>query len=321
MDLSRFKSRRFLVAGLIIIVLLALLATVPLYGSSYGVVLITSIFMYVVITVSWTIFSGPTRYISLASAAFFGVGVYTAAILGKALPLGVVIIIGAILSFILALFIGMITLRLRGMYFIIFTFGFSELIKNALLFYETHFSLTVGRWVVRVDHTTVYYIMLAILVALMLTTYFIRNSRFGLALQSIGRSEEAAAHRGINVTWTKVISFAISAIFMGAAGVIMATKWAYVDPRIAFNPLISFLPVLMAIFGGMGQIYGPVIGAAIFTYLQEVLITRFAYYYMLLFGIILIVAILYMPNGLVGLIQKLWRRRRIRAPAKQQASI
>jgi branched-chain amino acid transport system permease protein len=311
----RFSPRRFLVAGLIVLVLLALLATLPRYGSPYSVILLTSIFMYVVITVSWTIFSGPTRYISLASAAFFGVGVYTAAVLGKALPIGVVIIIGALLSFILALFIGVITLRLRGMYFIIFTFGFSELIKNVLLFYETHFALTVGRWVIRVDQTTVYYIMLAILAALMLTTYLIRRSRFGLALRSIGESEEAAAHRGINVTWVKVIGFAVSAVFMGAAGVIMATKWAYVDPRIAFNPLLSFLPVMMAIFGGMGQIYGPIIGAAFFTYLQEILITKFAYYYMLLFGIILIIAILYMPNGVVGLIQKWRRQRRIRAPS------
>jgi branched-chain amino acid transport system permease protein len=312
MDIQ-FKSRRFLVAGIIILVLFALLATLPFYGPTYSVILLTSIFMYVVITVSWTIFSGPTRYISLASAAFFGVGVYTVAILGKALPIGVVIIIGGLLSFILALFIGVITLRLRGMYFIIFTFGFSELIKNVLLFYETHFSLTVGRWVVRVDQNTIYYIMLAILAALMLTTYLIRHSRFGLALESIGESQEAAAHRGINVTWVKVLAFAISAVFMGAAGAIMATKWAYVDPRIAFNPLLSFLPVLMAIFGGMSQIYGPVIGAAIFTYLQEVLITKFAYYYMLLFGIILIVAILYMPNGVVGLIQNWRRRRRLRA--------
>jgi branched-chain amino acid transport system permease protein len=314
MDFRRFNSRRFLVAGLIILVLLlALLATLPFYSSDYTVVLLTSIFMYIVITVSWTIFSGPTRYISLASAAFFGVGVYTAAILGKALPIGVVIIVGAILSFILALFIGVITLRLRGMYFIIFTFGFSELIKNVILFYETHFTLTVGRWVVRVDQNTVYYIMLAIFTALMLTTYFIRRSRFGLALQSIGEGEAAAAHRGINVTWVKVLAFAVSAVFMGAAGAIMATKWAYVDPRIAFNPLLSFLPVLMAIFGGMSQIYGPVIGAAFFTYLQEVLITKFAYYYMLLFGIILIVAILYMPNGVVGLILKWRRQRRLRA--------
>jgi branched-chain amino acid transport system permease protein len=136
------------------------------------------------------------------------------------------------------------------------------------------------------------------------------------ALQSIGENEEAAAHIGINVTWLKVIAFAISAIFMGAAGAIMATKWAYVDPRIAFNPLFSFMPVLMAIFGGMGQLWGPVLGAAIFTYLEEILITKFPYYYMLLFGAILVVAILFLPNGLVGLIQK-WRGRGL---VKQRAN-
>ena len=119
---------------------------------------------------------------------------------------------------------------------------------------------------------------------------------------------EAAAHIGINVTALKITIFAISAFFIGAAGAIMATRWTYIDPKIAFNPLISFLPVLMAIFGGMGQLYGPIIGAAIFTYLEEVLITRLPYYYMLIFGIIMIVAILYMPEGIVGLIQKLWKR-------------
>ena len=88
----------------------------------------------------------------------------------------------------------------------------------------------------------------------------------------------------------------------------MATRWTYVDPFIAFNMNISFTPVLMAIFGGMGQLYGPVIGATIFAYLEELLLTEFPYYYMLLFGIILTISVLYLPNGLVGLIQK-WRAR------------
>jgi branched-chain amino acid transport system permease protein len=142
----------------------------------------------------------------------------------------------------------------------------------------------------------------------MLTTYFISRSRYGLAMQSIGEYEEAAAHTGVNVTTVKVITFAVSAFFMGAAGTIMATRWTYIDPRIAFNPTISFLPVMMAIFGGAGHLYGPVIGAALFTYLEEFLITRFPYYYMLIFGIILVVTILYLPDGLVGVIQKLWKR-------------
>ena len=149
--------------------------------------------------------------------------------------------------------------------------------------------------------------MFGIFVVLMLTAYFIKRSKYGLALQSIGENEEAAAHTGINVTMVKVITFAVSAFFIGAAGAIMATRWTYIDPCIAFNPLFSFLPVLMAIFGGMGQLYGPVIGAVIFAYLQEILITRFPELYMLIFGVVLVVAILYMPNGLVGLIQKLWK--------------
>jgi branched-chain amino acid transport system permease protein len=307
MDISRITSGRWFLPGLFLLILI-LLAALPLYGSAYSVVLLTHIFMYIVLTVSWTMFSGPTRRISLASAAFFGVGVYTMAILGKALPLPAVIVIGGLVSFILALFIGLLTLRLKGMYFIIFTFGISELIKNVLLFWETHFQGTVGRWVVRIEYIPVYYIMVGIFMVAMLTAYFIKRSKYGAALQSIGENEEAAAHSGINVTWVKVIAFAISAVFMGAAGAIMATKWAYIDPRIAFNPLLSFMPVLMAIFGGMGQLYGPVIGAAIFTYLEETLITKFPYYYMLLFGAILVVAILFLPNGLVGLIQK-WRER------------
>ena len=264
--------------------------------------------MYIVITVSWTIFSGPTGYISLASAAFFGVGIYTSAILGRALPLPLVICIGGIVSFCLALLVGALTLRLRGIYFVMFTFGLVELLLHFILWWEVNITGTTGRVVPTVGNTTVYYLMLIILGILMLTAYFIRHSKFGLALRCIGEYEEAAAHTGVNVTALKITTFAISAFFMGAAGAIMATRWTYIDPRIAFNPLISFMPVLMAIFGGMGQLYGPVIGAAIFTYLEEFLITRFPYYYMLIFGIIMVVAILYMPEGLVGLIQKVWKR-------------
>jgi len=308
MDINTFTSKRFLVPGLITLILLILLATFPLYLPGYPVILLSSILMYIVITVSWVIFSGPTGYMSLASAAFFGVGIYTAAILGEALPLPIVIGIGGLASFCVALLVGALTLRLRGIYFAIFTFGLVELIKHVLLFWELHVTGTRGRFVIVVDYTTVYYVMLVIFVMTMLTAYFIRRSKFGSALQSIGENEEAAAHTGINVTLVKVITFAISAVFMGAAGAIMATRWTYIDPYIAFNLLISFMPVLMAIFGGMGQLYGPVIGAIIFTYLKEELITRIPELYMIIFGVVLVAVILFLPNGLVGLIQKLWKR-------------
>jgi branched-chain amino acid transport system permease protein len=306
MNVTTIISKRLYLSGLLFLVLI-LFAFLPLYGSTYLVILLTAIFMYIVLTVSWVIFSGPTGYISLAPAAFFGVGIYTSAVLGKVLPLPIVICVGALASFCLALLVGALTLRLRGIYFSIFTFGLVLLIQQLLLWYEVRITHTRGRFVIVVNNTTIYFVMLIILVVLLLAAYFIRRSKYGLALQSIGEDEEAAAHTGINVTVLKTIIFAVSAVFTGAAGAIMATRWTYIDPYIAFNPLFSFLPVLMAIFGGMGQFYGPVIGAAIFAYLEEVLLTRFPYYYMLIFGIILVVAILYLPNGLVGLVQK-WRK-------------
>jgi branched-chain amino acid transport system permease protein len=304
MDMTAFTSKRFLVPGLISLILLILLATSPLYISSYNVILLAAIIMYIILTVSWAFFSGPTGYISLATAAFFGVGLYTTAVLGKELPLLAVVAAGGLVSFVLALIVGAITLRLRGIYFAIFTFGLVELIKHILLFWEITVTGTRGRFVVLVDNITIYYIVLGIFVLLMLTVYFVRHSKFGLAMQSIGDNEDAAAHTGVNVTLVKVITFAVSAFFIGAVGAIMATRWTYIDPYVAFNPLFSFLPVLMAIFGGMGQLYGPIIGAAIFAYLEEVLLTKFPYYYMLIFGIILVVVILYLPDGLIGLIQR-----------------
>jgi branched-chain amino acid transport system permease protein len=307
MDNSGITSKEFLLPGGFLIILI-LLVILPFYVTDYIVILLTEIFMYITLTLSWTIFSGPTHYISLASAAFFGVGIYTSAILGKALPLPIVISIGGLASFCLALLVGALTLRLRGMYFAIFTFGLIELIRHFVIWWEVNITGTVGRLVIAVDYATIYRITVGISMILLLTAYLIRHSKFGLALQGIGEDEEATAHTGVNVNVLKTITFAISAFFMGATGAIMATRWTYIDPSIAFNPLYSFVPVLMAMFGGMGQLYGPILGAAVLTYIEELLTTRFPYYYMLLFGSILVVVIMYLPSGLVGLLQKLSKR-------------
>ena len=152
--------------------------------------------------------------------------------------------------------------------------------------------------------------MLSIVVLTLLTAFLIRRSKYGLALQSIGEQEEAAAHIGINVTLLKVTTFAISAFFMGAAGAVMATRWTYIDPFMAFNMNYSFTPVLMAIFGGVSQLGGVVVGAIIFSYLEQILITQYPYYYMLIFGIVMVISVVFLPNGLAGLVQK-WRIQRM----------
>jgi branched-chain amino acid transport system permease protein len=306
-NITRIVSHKASTLGLLGVIV-ALLAALPYYASSYTPIMMTSIFMYVILSVSWALFSGPSGYMSLATAAFFGIGIYTAALMGKSVPLPAFIITGGLVSAVIAILVGALTLRLRGIYFAIFTFGLVMLIPQLLVFWELHVYGTRGRFVVVIDYNTIYYAMLAILLILMIAVYFIRRSKYGLALQSIGGYEDAAAHVGINVTMVKVLTFAVSAFFMGAAGATIATRWTYVDPGIAFNPLFSFLPVLMAIFGGMRNLYGPVIGAVIFAYLQEKLITKLPELYMLIFGLVLVVAILYLPNGLVGLIQKLWKR-------------
>ena len=303
MNLFKILSNRRFLQGCLVLILI-LLATIPLYVGPYLVILLTTIIMYIIITLSWAIFSGPTRYISLASAAFFGVGVYTSAVLGNVLPLPILVAVGGLVSLILALFIGLLTLRLKGMYFIIFTFGISELSRHFLLWWETNFAGTVGRFVIAIDHNTVYYIILVIFTITLLTAYLISRSKFGMALRSIGENEEAAVHMGVNVVALKTITFAVSAFFIGATGAIMATRWTYIDPIIAFNPLFSFMPVLMSIFGGVDRLYGPILGATVFALLEEVLSTEFPYYYMFLFGIILVAVILFLPHGLVGLFNK-----------------
>jgi len=113
---------------------------------------------------------------------------------------------------------------------------------------------------------------------------------------------------GINTTMVKIILFTISAVFMGAAGVIWATAIIHFEARDAFFVFNSFMPILMAIFGGMGQFYGPLVGAAVFGYLDSTLRVELPRDFMLVFGIILVMVILFLPNGIAGLVPNLRNR-------------
>ena len=310
MNWRSLALKSFLLPGVVLLIVLIIMAALPSFGSKYSIIFLSTIFMYIVLTTGWVMFSGPTRQISLATAVFFGIGIYVAAILGMHLPLVVMVLVSGLISSVMALMVGGLTLRLKGVYFTIFTFVLLELIKNLINWYEVTFTGTRGRFVVVVNNNTIYLYMLAITGLTLLTAFLIRRSKYGLALQSIGEQEEAAAHIGINVTVMKVSIFAISAFFMGAAGAVMATRWTYIDPFMAFNMNYSFTPVLMAIFGGVGQLGGVVIGAIIFAYLEQILITQYPYYYMLLFGLVMVISMLFLPNGLAGMVQK-WRARTV----------
>jgi len=307
MDITRlFTTHRKLLAVGSLLLILIFLATFPLYGGAYYIRLLTTILMYTVLAVSWAMFSGATGYMSLATAAFFGVGVMTTAFLQETLPFPVIIVIGGLLSSALAFLIGLVTLRLRGIYFAIFTFGFVMFIGQTAYYIDSNMLGNIwGHDLPLPDPGMLHYTMLGLVVVTLLTIYFIRRSRYGLALLSIGGNEEAAAHMGINTTRVKVLGFAISAIFMGAAGAIWAPAMIHVEARIAFNVFNSFMPILMSIFGGMGQFYGPVVGAFVFGYLERTLRVELQQYFMLAFGIILVVVILFLPNGITGLVPTL----------------
>jgi len=277
--------------------------------AGYTVVLFATFIVYMVMSVSWTLFSGPTGYMSLATAAFYGVGIYVSAMFGGSVPLPVLMLIGGAASFVIAFIIGAITLRLRGVYFTIFSFALVKLLESLINWLEIRISGVRGHHITsgipRADlNNTVFYYLLGALALLLVVAYIIRHSRFGRALTAIGESEDAAAHIGINTTVFKILGFAISAFFVGCVGSAWALKLGYIDSGIAFNANMSFLPILMAIFGGIGVLPGPVIGAAVFAYITEILSTRFPTYSMIGTGIVMVVAILFLPNGIFGLAQK-----------------
>jgi branched-chain amino acid transport system permease protein len=224
---------------------------------------------------------------------------------GGSMPLPVLMLFGGVASFVLAALIGAVTLRLRGVYFTIFTFGLVQLLINLVLWYEVKINNVVVRTIPSAGYNTVFYGLFILMVLLILAAIFIKRSRFGMALTGIGECEDAAAHIGVNTTIVKVLAFAVTAFAMGAAGAARATTMISVKPEIAFNVLESFLPVLMVIFGGTGSILGPVVGAVIFSVLKEQLITRWPKWYMIIFGSVMIMTILLLPKGIIGTIREM----------------
>ena len=173
--------------------LLIFFATFPLYGNDYHINLLTTILMYTVLTVSWVMFSGATGYMSLATAAFFGIGIMATAYLEETLPFPVIIVIGGLLASALAFLIGLVTLRLKGIYFAIFTFGFVMFVDKTAHYIDSNIlGNTWGHDLPLPDPGMLHYVMLGLVVVTLFSIHFIRRSRYGLALLSIGGNEEAA---------------------------------------------------------------------------------------------------------------------------------
>jgi branched-chain amino acid transport system permease protein len=281
-------------------------AALPWLLDDFLVSLALSCLMYVALATSWAMFSGATRYVSLGTSAFFGLGAYVSAWTVAATPWPIVILGGALLAAAFAGLAGLAILHLRGTYFAVLTFGLSELTRHVVTYGEKQYAGTVGRVLRAVpSNRTVYFTVLAIAVSAVLVAVAVRRSRFGLALIGIGADEQRAQTLGVPTRWVKVAGFALSAAFAGAAGAAMAVRWTYIDPTAVFNPLIGLQTVLIAIVGGPLSLTGPLLAAVVFSLLAEFLRLQFPYAYLIALGLLLIVAVLYLPYGLAGL----WRNR------------
>ena len=290
-------------------VIVVLLALLPELVSEYGVSLAMSTLKYVVLATAWALFSGATRYFSVATSAFFGIGVYATAVLSGNLPFPVVLLIAAGLGFGLAVGVGAATLRLRGIYFVIFTFGLSELARQFVFWWETTQTKTVVRFIdADFGDNELYYDLIALAAVTIGICLFVRRSRLGWALRAIGEDETVARHIGINATAVKVLVFGLSAAIMAVTGAIIAPRWTSIDPSIAFDPLISFEVVIMALLGGIGEIWGPALGAVPLVLLSEYLAGKFPYHFTIIVGLCFIAIVYFLKTGIAGLLKSIVAR-------------
>jgi branched-chain amino acid transport system permease protein len=295
-------------AWVALVLVLAALAAAPFFMQAYGLGLLIGLMGYVTLASAWALFSGRTGYISLATVAFFGIGAYMVAAFNEVLPYPLVLVVAALAGLALALVVGLSTLRLAGVYFVIFTFGLAELVRQLVTWYEINVTGTLGRYIfMSLGPEHIYWQLLALAAATLFITWRIDRSRLGLALRVIADDEVVAAHLGINLARTKLALFALSSVIITLVGAVQAPRWTYIEPAIAFNPTVSFLTLVMALLGGASRLWGPVLGAVPLFLLFEWLSANFPNHYSILLGLLFIAIVFAVPKGIVALVETRFR--------------
>jgi branched-chain amino acid transport system permease protein len=262
-------------------ILLALAACVPLVANGYWMSIALTIAMFTVLSTSWALFSGPTHYISLATAAFFGVGGF---LVGTGMSdyntdYWTMVVIASLAGTVLAFLVGLATLRLSGVYFVIFTLGLAEMIRTLVSWIQNNFTGSRGLYVLTDLGEADIYIHLVLVAALVyLAGWWIARSRLGFAMRIIGNDEMVARHVGINTAFSKVILFTFSGFVASLVGALIAPRYTYIEPNGVFSPELSFIVVIMALLGGTGRLWGPIVGVIPFALLQEYINANYSNY-------------------------------------------
>jgi branched-chain amino acid transport system permease protein len=296
-------TRSNLSIGAAAVVVLAI-AAVPWIGSDVAVQFGISTLLLAVLAQSWNIIGGYCGYASFGNSTFYGLGSYGVAIAMAQwnLPFAVGMCLGAAFAVIFAVLLGLPVLRLRGHYFAIATLALA-LAMTAIVSNIAIAGQNIGLVLPPLNNDLMFYeLSLALLVAATLTIFWLTKSRFGFGLIAIRENEEAAAVMGVNTTLYKVLAFALSGLFAALAGGIHAYWITFIDPASSFDPTLNVRMVIMAVFGGPGTVFGPVIGAFVLSAIYEVLASRISTAAALLFGLVIVLAVIFMPKGMADAI-------------------
>ena len=297
-----------------------LLSALALSGNNYFLRLATIVCMYATLAQSWNFIGGMTGYPSFATAAFFGLGAYTSGVLQNS---GVPMVVGWGMAGLAALtFAGLIggaILHLRGHYFAIASLIIAEMLREIV---NTTPGLTGGgmglnlpilKLSVSAQAQFFFLVMLALAVAATATAIVVQNSKFGFGLRCIQQNEDAANILGVNAYSYKTAAFMLSAVYVGIAGAIYASWVNYIEPPDVFDILLAVKPLVMVLLGGIGTIFGPLLGAIVLLTFEEVVWRNFLTVHAAALGIIIIVLVLFLPNGLLSLLREKLSRPEVKA--------
>ncbi len=268
--------------------------------------------IYIIVVSGLNVIIGYTGQFMLAPAAFFGIGAYTVGVLTTRLesPFWPAMLAGIVLAVIVSVVIGLPSLRVRGPYLAFLTMAFGEIFYAVI---NNWFDLTGGAIGIRLIPVPqifgyefslglrFYYLVVFFLALSVLLIWRVLKSPLGLAFRMTKEGEEAAETLGVNTTTTKLLAFAISAVFMAAGGALYAPLIGLISPP-TFTLNFSFLFIFMLILGGQASLVGPIIGAIVIGVLPE-LLREALQYYLLINGLIMIGILLFTPNGLWGILQ------------------
>lgn len=296
-------------------ILLGVLAVVfpLLVTSDYYQHLVIIALMWVIIGSAWNLLAGYTGQVSFGHAIFFGVGAYTAGILVTKLGLSAWwgMMFGGVVAMLVGLVVGWICFRLRGPYFALATLAGGEIFRLIATNWESLTEGMVGILIIQTFKSKLpyYYIALAVAFLSILFIHLVMQSKWGYYFVSIREDQDAAESLGINISLYKNVSLMISSFFTGMAGAFYMNYMAFIDPHVVFSlHYISIMAILVGIVGGVATIMGPAVGAFIMVGLQETFRSAFfglapswtSEAHALVFGLLVIFVILFLPNGIVG---------------------